>query len=372
MARSFKPSSNRRQFLTGQAAADALAAWADGAFDASVAAAPQSSDPASAPYRMHFQRRAMACQFEVILNAGQHARSAELAIAALDLVETLETQMTVYRGDSEIIALNRLAAKRPVAVEPRLFRLIEQAVALHRESNGAFDITAGPLSQAWGFSRRQGRVPNEAELAAAIARVGSERIELDSDQGTVRFTQPEIEINLNSIGKGYALDRCAELMQAEGLNDFLWQGGNSSVLARGSSGGSDAGGGWIVGVGDPTRPGGRLAEIRLRDRALGTSGAAHQFFRHDGRRFGHILDPRTGWPAERMLSVTVVAPTAAEADALATAFYVMGVDDSVELCESRPEIGAALVFPNASGNAVELVTVGLNENDWRPVADAAH
>jgi len=112
----------------------------------------------------------------------------------------------------------------------------------------------------------------------------------------------------------------------------------------------------------------RLAEIDLRDRALSTSGSGVQFFRHGGKRYGHILDPRTGWPAEGMFSATVLAPTAAEADALSTAFYVLGVEQALAYCQAHPGIGTLLVYPSARESKVELSVGGLDDADWRRFA----
>lgn len=367
---SAKRTSNRRQFLKGQAALDALA-------DAAKAIDPESSlsssstapnwqgSPPAETYLLQFGRQAMACQFEVFLNAGQYREANEAVVEALDLVDRLEAQLTVYRDTSEIAAINRRAAAEPVTVEPRLFRLLEQAVELHHETHGAFDITSGPLTKVWGFYRRQGAMPEPAALAAAMARVGSQFLELNAAAGSVRFLQPGVELNLGAIGKGYALDRAAESLLAAGIGDFLWHGGQSSVLARGSQATQAADEpGWLVGVRHPMRPEKQVIEIRLCDRALGTSGAGTQFFRHRGRRFGHILDPRSGWPAEGVVSTTVLAPTAAEADALATAFYILGPERAAALCQRRPEISMLMFVPGRSGQRVELVAAGLADRDW--------
>ena len=356
--------SNRREFLRGQAAVRALSRLAQ----AAVGDRPEADAGPSAaqPYLVQMKRSAMACDFEIYLNAGQYAAATEAALQALDLVETLEAQLTVYRDSSELMQINRAAAAQPVAVEPRLFALLARAQALNRETGGAYDITSGPLSKVWGFYRRAGSIPAPLDLQATLAHVGGDRFELDPHALTVRFTQPGVELNLGSIGKGYALDRCEELMTAGGVRDFLWHGGQSSVLARGACAtpGTD-GGGWIVGVGDPLGGDQRLAEIRLADRALSTSGSSVQFFRYQGKRYGHILDPRTGWPAEGMFSATVVAPTAAEADALSTAFYVLGVEAAMRYCEHHPEIGALLIYPSPSGSKVLIETAGLKPEDWR-------
>ena len=318
----------------------------------------------------------MACEFEVCLNAGQHASGTEIAIEALDLLGPLEQQMSVFRPDSEISRVNFLAAEQPVEVEPRLFEVLELALTLHRETDGAYDITSGPLWEVWGFARRVGAVPTPEQIAEARLRVGSQFVELDHQRGTVRFTRSGVKLNLGSIGKGYTVDRLAERLTVGGITDFLLHGGNSSVLARGSAGQVPnlpsaasyrlAARGWTIGVRDPLHPDRRLGEIRLENRAVGTSGTQFQFFRHKGRRYGHILDPRTGWPAEGVLSATVLAPTAALADGLSTAFYVMGPEAALTYCHSRPDIAAVLICPARGGAGWEIHQAGLSGEDWTP------
>lgn len=353
--------SSRRDFLKGKAAVDALDAGRD----------PWSAGSIDEPYLIRISRRAMACEFEVILNAGQHGAGTEAALEALDLVEALEAQMTVFRATSEISRLNREAAQGPAEVEPRLFDLLELALELHAETGGAFDVTAGPLWKAWGFARRAGSIPGDEELRGAMANVGSHLVELDAEAQTVRFRQPGVELNLGSLGKGYALDRCLEVLTTAGIDDFLLHGGQSSVLARGSRASATESApdaepfGWVVGIAHPRRRATRLAELRLRDRALATSGSGTQFFRHKGRRYGHVLDPRTGQPAEGLLSATVVAPTAARADALSTALFVMGPHEALQFCQDRPELGAVLVCPTQRGPGFEIRSTGLEENELR-------
>lgn len=313
---------------------------------------------------VRISREAMAGRFEVVLNAGQYDRGTEIALDALDLVDELEDQMSAFRPDSELSRLNRSAG--PVRVKPRLFALFQLARRLHAETGGAVDIATGRLSAVWGFSRRDGTIPTDEQRAEALADSGMDQLELDERDETIRFRRPGVLINLGAIGKGYALDRCAESLAAGGLDTFMIQAGASSVLARGSTSPSatfpDAAG-WVVGLGHPLREGKRLGEICLRDRALATSGSAKQFFRHQGRRYSHILDPRTGRPAEGVLSATVLAPTAAEADAVSTALFVMGPEVAEEYCRSRPEIAAVLVCPGRRAHDVEIVSAGFRQDE---------
>ncbi len=365
MAMADKRKSSRRDFLKGRAAADAIADLlpAEPAA-AGHTGAPSPGEPPAA-YLLQVGRDAMACEFQVLLNAGQHEGATEAALEALDLVDELEDQLTVYRDHSEVSRLNRAAAEGPVVVESRLFALLERAVAIHAETGHAFDITAGPLTRAWGFFRREGRLPDQAALDATRRQVGSQWLELDAAASSVRFLRPGLEINLGAIGKGYALDRCAERLLALGVDDFLVHGGRSSVLAHGSRQADDGGDGWSIALRHPLRHQQRLAEIRLRDRALGTSGSGNQFFQFQGHRYGHVIDPRSGRPADDLLSASVLAPTAADADALATACFVMGLDASLEYCAAHPELAAIFVRPGPRAGEMEIVTHGLTDRDWR-------
>jgi thiamine biosynthesis lipoprotein len=321
----------------------------------------ESADPDSVLLR--FARRAMATTFEVVLPLGTPAAhtSAELA---LDEIDRLEQQMTVYRDDSEVSLLNRLAAERPLRVEENLFELFVRCAAWHRETRGAFDIAAGALVKCWGFYRRAGRVPPVEERREALAKSSLSRVRLDAAERTVAFETAGVEINLGSVGKGYALDRVVRLLRREGVSQGLVHGGHSSVFAMGSEPGQAA---WVVGLTHPDDGATRLGTFHLADRGLGISAATHQFFEHGGRKLGHILDPRSAWPAEGVATAAVSAPTAAEADALATAFYILGAGPAREICAKRPELGAVLL---TRGPNPALEIIGQAEREFRATTDS--
>lgn len=287
---------------------------------------------------LRFARRAMATTFEVVVPVGTPH---EVAAAALDTIDQLEQQMTVYSDDSEVSRLNREAASRPVEVEADLFDLFVRCEAWHRESRGAFDIAAGAIVKTWGFFRRQGRTPAIEERKAALARSGQSHVKLNAANRSVMFDRPGVEINLGSVGKGYAIDQVARQLARAGVPASLVHGGHSSIFARGPEPGTSRG--WHVGLRHPDETQTRLGLFELRDRALGISAATHQHFVDGGKKLGHILDPRTAWPAEGVDTAAVTAPTAAEADALATAFFILGPGPTREFCETRPDIGAVLL-----------------------------
>lgn len=363
-----KSNANRRDFLRGKAAARAFGDLLMSALPDSLGAFEPPQQAPGTHYWLHVTRRAMACQFQVWFNAGQYPYATEAGLEALDTVDRLEAQLSFFRGTSELSRINREAAFRPVEVEPGLFALLETALTVWRDTGGAYDITSAPYWEAWGFARRNGRVPTDDELAAARPFVGGDLVELDTSRRTVRFREPGVRLNLGSIGKGHALDCCARQLEQAGPRDFLIHGGGSSVLARGMQGsvatGADAAPPcWLVGLKHPLRPERRLGEFRLRDRALGTSGTQQQSFFHRGKRYGHIIDPRTGYPAQGMLSTTVLAPTAALADALSTAFYVMDPDAVMEYCRQHSEVATVLALVSRRGAGFELKSANLSSGD---------
>jgi thiamine biosynthesis lipoprotein len=305
-------------------------------------------------------RDAMACRFEIVFNAGEVPDATAIAVDCLDLVDEIENRITVYRDTSELARLNATAADGWQPVEADLFSLLLAARDLHERTGGAFDMAAGSLVRTWGFLRRQGRTPTTEELVRARESAGMPYVELDTDASRVRFTRPGVELNPGAIGKGWAIDRVMERLRERDVRSALVHGGSSSVRAIGSQGTDQPGRrGWPVGVRHPLRPGRRLATVQLDDRALGTSGSGTQFFIERGRRLGHILDPRTGVPAEGVLSATVVAPTAAEADSLSTALYVLGPDGLARVAPTDGAVGAILVLPGEAAGAVRVLTANL-------------
>ncbi|TWT30595.1 FAD:protein FMN transferase [Blastopirellula retiformator] len=379
--------SNRRDFLRGKSAVDALhditaeplpppssikpAARPAGELAKPIspeAAAPREPEEPDSTYLIEVSRQAMACTFAIFLNAGQHRLGAEAAVAGLDLIDDLEQQLSIYRSDSEASKLNAAADYAPIKIEPGFFNLLTLAKQIHAETDGAFDVTAGPLAKIWGFYQRKGRVPSQEELAEALAKVGSQNLTLSADDHSVFYEQEEMEINLGGIGKGYALDKVADFLVNQGITNFLFHGGASSVLARGSRMRGDGAVGWRIGVPHPYLPGKRIGEVVLQDEALGTSGAAHQTFVEGGKRYGHVLDPRTGWPAAGVLSTTIVAPTATLSDALSTACFVMGPDRTAKYCEAHPEIGVLFAMEGSRRNTFELRFCGNIEEKFVPEA----
>ncbi len=294
-------------------------------------------------------RRAMATTFEIAIPVGAHPNPIAAAEDALSLIDDLEDQMTVFRDHSEVSRLNASAARDFVAVEPGLFELFTRCAIWTKETGGAFDIATGALTKAWGFYRRDGAVPPSSELIAAMRATGFRHVLLDETRQAVKFRVAGLELNLGAVGKGYALDRAAALLRSKwAVRSALLHGGGSSVLAIGRPPGDARG--WPVRLKHPTRSDLSLGTIRLRDAGLGTSAATFQFFEYNGRKLGHLLDPRRGWPATGTASASVTAPTAAEADAMSTAAFILGAEATEPLTRLRPALGA-VVLSNEAGPA---------------------
>ncbi len=288
---------------------------------------------------LRVSRRAMATQFEIAIPLGTpHAQPA--AEAALDLIDQLEEQLTVYRDTSEVTLLN--AAGRAV-VEPQLFRLLQLCSTLTQATGGAFDAAAGALVKCWGFHKRAGRIPTATELNEAMARTGFKHVVLHDEKQEVRFVRPGVELNLGAVGKGYALDRAAEYLRTEwGVRSALLHAGGSSARALGVPPTDPRG--WMVNVTHPHEPSRSLGSVWLAGEALGTSADTYQHFEYNGRRYGHVLDPRTGRPVSSTHSASCVAPTATEADALSTAMFVAGATWAADYLAERPHL-RALILP---------------------------
>ncbi|MEW4570155.1 FAD:protein FMN transferase [Tautonia sp. JC769] len=293
--------------------------------------------------------------------------AAALAQSALDVIDAVEFLLTIYRDDSEVSRLNASAHEGPVCVSPELFALIEHALQIGRQTDGAYDLASGALSLAWGFIRGPKRVPSPDELADARDRSGSHLVRLDPEQSTVQFARPGVVLNFGAIGKGYALDRVTRLIRDSWFpTSALVHGGQSSLYALGSPP-DRLGGRWDIRVVDPFNLSRSVGTLHLRNRGLSTSGGSIQWFEANGRFYSHILDPRIGEPldADAPASVTVLAPTAAEADALSTAFSILGPDGSAPILRDRPEIAALFILRGEDGRS-RTVTFNLSDHDFSP------
>jgi thiamine biosynthesis lipoprotein len=289
--------------------------------------------------------------------AGSESAAFRAIAQALDGVGELEERISSWQATSQTSAINRAAGGDPVPIGPELAALLEASIDWARRTGGAFDVTGGPLFDVWQQARQDGVLPEESRIAARLALVGYEKIEMG--EGTARLARPGMRLDFGAIGKGFAADRAATVLREAGFPDALIDAGGDLHI-----GGTRGGERWRVGVRHPRRPG-MLATLAASDRAVATSGDYEQFFTIDGMRYGHVIDLRTGRPVRGVTSVTVIARTATAADALATGLYVLGAQQGLELVEGLPGTEALFVLEDGTircstglrfdGDTVELV-----------------
>jgi len=347
----------------------------------------------STPWLLRYSRRAMGCQFEVLVPAGCYPQALEAVLHAFDLAEELERKLSIFLPESEISHINQRGHGEWVPISDSVFSLLQECIRISEVTEGAFDISASPLWRLWGFARKERAFPTQEQIDSVLASVGYRKVLLDPETRSVRLAASGMELNLGAIGKGYALDQMGELLREKGIDVFLLTAGYSSVLASsegpkgkaseeastsGERATTDLAGDpkesrcknpswtWQVGIRDPLRSNQRVAVVKLADGALGTSGSAHQFFRHEGRRLSHIIDPRTGYPVEKILSVTVRSRTACLADAFSTAFYILGPEWAEDFCRKNPEIGALFFLATSNPPGYEWRAVGAWPEDASP------
>ena len=265
---------------------------------------------------------------------------------AFDEVDRIDRLMSHYKPDSPLSRLNREADKGPVAVDAELFAFIAESLRYSRESDGAFDITVGPLMKTWGFFRGEGRLPSDAELGDVQQRIGYRHVVLDPAAKTIRFDRPGMELDLGGIAKGYAVDRVVALLRAHGVPAALVSAGGSTVYGLGAPPGQRA---WDVGVQDPVDSRKTALTVPLKNRALSVSGGYEKSFEVDGVVYSHIMDPRTARPVQGVLSVAVVTRTGTEGDALDNVLFVQGVDLARARVARVPGAEAFFFLPERPG-----------------------
>lgn len=244
-------------------------------------------------------------------------RADEIALAAEAEVRRIEARYSRFREDSDLSRINRAAmAGVDIEIDPETAGLIGYAQACYAKSDGAFDISAGLLRAAWDFSRA--RLPDPTRLAELLARVGLDKIALT--QNRLSFATPGMALDLGGLGKEYAADRAAETCQAAGVrHGFVDLGGDIRVIGPRPDGQP-----WRIGIRHPRNADAILTEVTLSAGAVATSGDYERYIEVGGRRYCHILDPRTGWPNPALSSVTVMADRCLVAGSLATAAMVKG------------------------------------------------
>ncbi len=264
---------------------------------------------------------AMGSAYSVVVYGEDRTRMEEAVDAAFAEVQRLDEMLSNYKPESELSQINREAGDHAVPVTQEMFNLLAACVEYSRQSEGAFDITVGPLMKVWGFYKGTGRLPHRAEILGAMDRVGYQNIVLDAARRTVWFAKQGVELDPGGIGKGYAVDRMVDVLKQYGIQAALVSASGSSIYGLGAPPGEK---GWKVEIRDPKNEKKSVAEIYLKDDSMSTSGNYEKFFRAEGRIYSHIMDPRTGWPAQGVLSVSAITPRTLDSEAWTKPLFVNG------------------------------------------------
>lgn len=307
--------------------------------------APSRTSP---PVKLEKRAYAMGTEFAIDLYGPNATKLESAAEQASEEAKRIDQMLSNYIPESELSRINREAYDHPVRVSDELFNLVSACLQYSRKSEGSFDITVGPLMKVWGFYKGSGHLPHRAEVRAAMSHMGYQNIELDPAHHTVRFKQPGMSLDPGGVGKGYAVDQMAAVLQANGITSGLVSGGGSSIYGIGVPPNDDRG--WYIRIRDPKDEKKTAAVVYLKDDSVSTSGSYEKFFYAEGKLYSHIMDPRTGYPAEGMLSVSVVAHKTLDSEVWAKPYYILGRDWTVKhkpkdfhvlMCEDKPGVTCA-------------------------------
>ncbi len=295
-------------------------------------------------------RPLMGTLVEIAVVHRDEARAYTALRDAFSEMERIEGVMSAHREDSELSRLNREGYPGPVAVSLELFEIVRKGIQWSRKTQGAFDVSVGPLLKLWPLYRAEKILPTGDAVAEALQAVGWEKVLLDSGGQTIRFRVPGMALDLGGIAKGYVIDRAVEELREAGIRSALVNaGGDLYAMGRKPDGAA-----WRVGVQHPRRRGELIAVLEAHEVAVVTSGDYERYFLKDGRRYSHIVDPRTGFTARGTASVTVVGPNATDADALATGVLVLGPEEGLRLVETLPGFEAAILSEAAEGGGLKF------------------
>lgn len=260
---------------------------------------------------------------------------------AFNEMQRIEGLMSTYIPDSEVSRINRAAGKKAVPVSPEVEEVIREGIFWSEQSNGAFDITVEPLVQLWDFDGEKEFIPVESTIRKTASLVNYRNIEIE--EHTVRLKNRGMAINVGGLAKGYAVDRAISILRSKVSSGIVNAGGDLYAFGQKSKQNS-----WTIGLQHPRKPQDLLASFAVKNQAIATSGDYQRYFMKDGVRYHHIFDPQTGKPARLMISTTIITTEVMDADALATAVFVMGPDKGIEWVDSMANIEAMLVLEDGS------------------------
>jgi thiamine biosynthesis lipoprotein ApbE len=269
------------------------------------------------------------CEIEIV--GIEKARAAALINEGFAIIKQFEGQLSIYDPESEVSRANKFASMLPVPISRTTYDVIKASLGYARESNGLFDITVLPLVAVWGFSSKEFARPSQEAIDNALVRVDWKKVMLTKagDSFSIEFRAADMQIDLGGIAKGYICEKVSDAFLEAGLKDFLVNiGGN--IYAHGRSRKKHY---WVAGVRDPREKSAVIEKVELVNEAIATSGDYERFFIENGKRYSHILDPRTGYPVQGTVAVTVIAPSALQTDAASTIIFLTPRDQRQAMVE---------------------------------------
>lgn len=281
----------------------------------------------------------MGSRFEVTAVSADDTLAWESIEAAVAEIQRIEELISSWDPSSQTSKINQQAGIQPVRVDSELFELIRRSLKISRLTGGAFDISYASVDKIWQFDGSMVLLPDSMEVAASVRKIDWQKVTLNADSLSVFLLEKGMHIGFGGIGKGYAANRARALMQRMGITSGLVNAGGDLIAWGERSPGKP----WSIGIADPSTPANIFAKLEINNQAVVTSGSYEKFVEFEGKRYAHIIDPRTGWPVQELKSVTILCPDAELADALATAVFVLGPKEGLRLINQLKGISCVMV-----------------------------
>lgn len=288
-----------------------------------------------------YKKLLMGTVVEILIMEGDKAQFDGAAEAAFSEIKGLEKVFSSYKPDSEVSRISRRAGGAPIKTTEDVIYVVQKALQVSRLTGGAFDPTVGALAGVWGFSGEKKRVPAKKDVQKRLPLVDFRKVVVNKDKMTVKIEDKGMTLNLGGVAKGFIVKRAAEALSVKGVSRAIIKAGGDMFLFDNRNMARKAS--FVIGIKDPRNEGEILGEVYSKGGAVTTSGDYERFFIKDGKRYHHILDPSTGWPAMKSRSVTVMAEDPTIADALSTAIFVLGPKKGLEVIESLKGVEGVIV-----------------------------
>lgn len=286
----------------------------------------------------------MGCGFEITVVAASEAESDRFIDMAIAEMQRVEKLISSWDSSSQTSLINRNAGIQVVVVDAELIGLIKRSIALSKLTDGAFDISYASMDRIWRFDGSMKEMPDLVRIKSSVEKVGFENIIVDEENSTVFLKEKGMKIGFGGIGKGYAADKAKELL----LNNGIESGIINAAGDMNCWGTQPGGKAWEVAITNPLDKSKTFGILPIHGRAVVTSGDYEKYVEFNGKRYAHIINPKTGYPATGIISVTVFAPKAELADALATSIFVMGIETGLDRVNQLPNIEAIIIDENGA------------------------